>query len=119
MKTMESFLVMFYTLDQCFDCFPEEGLGGFLGAISPELWEDGQPADQAVLLDWKNISRPETITTQNITKKICDFLEYYEKRFGFNFTKTKQRLLAQKDDELVVNAVKKTAEMYKNFKYLN
>ena len=119
MKTMQSFLMMFYILDQCFDRFPEESLGGLLGAISPEIWEDGQPADRAVLHDWEKISHPETVTTHNIAKKICDFLEYYEMRFGFCFGKTKQRLLSQEVDEFVVNAVKRTVEMYKKFEYMN
>lgn len=119
MKTMESFLIMFYILDQCFDYFPEESLGGFLGAISPELWEDGQPVDRAILLDWEHISQPETITKQNIAKKICGFLEHYEKQFGFNFAKTKQQLCSQEADNFVVKAVKKTVEMYKRFGYLN
>lgn len=119
MKTMESFLIMFYILDQCFDCSPEESLGGLLGAISPELWEDGQPADRAVFLDWENISHPETITAQNITEKICGFLDHYEKQFGFNFAQTKQQLLSHEADKFVVNAVKNAAGMYKKFEYLN
>ena len=119
MKTMESFLMMFYILDQCFDYSSEESLGGLLGAISPELWEDGYPADRAILFDWESISPPETITTQNIAKRICDFLEHYEKQFGFSFSQTKQQLLLQKTDEFVVKAVKRTAEMYEKFEYMN
>ena len=43
MKEMQSFLMFFYILDQCYDQCPENDLGGFLGSISPELWEDGKP----------------------------------------------------------------------------
>lgn len=53
MKEMQSFLTFFYILDQCYEICPENDLGGFLGAISPELWADGRPIDQAVYHDWK------------------------------------------------------------------
>ena len=41
MRVMQSFLMFFYILDQCYEQCPENDLGGFLGSISPELWEDG------------------------------------------------------------------------------
>lgn len=56
MKVSESFLLFFYLLDQCYDICEEDDLGGFLGAISPELWGDEIPADLAILADWKNLT---------------------------------------------------------------
>lgn len=41
MKTMQSFLILFYILDRRFNQCKEDDLGGFLGAISPELCGDG------------------------------------------------------------------------------
>ena len=53
MRVMQSFLMFFYILDQCYEQCPENDLGGFLGSISPELWGDGKPMDKAVYNDWK------------------------------------------------------------------
>ena len=44
-------LDFFYILDQGYNQCKKDDLGGFLGAISPELWEDGQPADKAIFND--------------------------------------------------------------------
>ena len=119
MNTMQSFLMLFYLLDQCFDDCPEESLGGLLGAISPELWRDGQPADKAVLLDWEKFSRRETVNAQNIVRIICDFLECYENQFGFNFAQTKRWLLSQASEKNIRTAAEKTADIYKRFEYVN
>ena len=46
-EKMQSFLIFFYILDQCYDqCYrnkevEEDDLPWFLGAICPELWTDG------------------------------------------------------------------------------
>jgi len=53
-EKMESFLVLFYILDQCYEMCQENDLGGFLGMISPEMLEDGKPVDTAVYVDWKS-----------------------------------------------------------------
>ena len=119
MNTMQSFLMLFFILDQCFDDCPENSLGGLLGAISPELWRDGQPADKAILLDWEEVNRNETITTQNVVQKIYYFLECYEKLFGFSFAQTKQWLISQDTEKVVKTAVERTNDMYKRFKDVN
>ncbi len=119
MKLMQSFLMMFYILDMCFDQCPEDSLGGFLGAVSPELWGDGQPADKAVLHDWEQISLPETISTQNIVEKICEFLMCYEKQFGLDFSQTKRWLISQTNNTVIKKAEDKTSYMYKIFNYTN
>ena len=56
---MDSFLVFFYILEQCYILCHEDDLGGFLGAISPEIWEYGKPIDIAVYNDWQNQKPPE------------------------------------------------------------
>lgn len=49
MRIMQSFLIFFYILDQCWDqCYAEreveeDDLPWFLGAICPELWGMGSP----------------------------------------------------------------------------
>ena len=54
MRAMQSFLMFFYILDQCYEKCPENDMGGFLGAVSPELWKDGKLMDKAVYNDWQD-----------------------------------------------------------------
>lgn len=116
MRMMQSFLTFFYILDQCYEQCQEDDLGGLLGAISPEIWEDGQPMDKAMFNDWKEISSPDTVNEQNIMEKAYDFLDYYEKQFGFNFVKTKQ-WLNMSNSQIVENAISKSCLMYEKYAY--
>ena len=119
MKTMQSFLMFFYILDQCYAHCEEDMLGAFLGAISPELWGDGLPADQAVIGTWEKVSDPKTVNEQNVVKKSYDFLTYYENRFGLMFPQTKQCLITLDHQALVKNAVERTKGMYQKHNYRN
>lgn len=116
MKTMQSFLLFFYILDQGYDQCKEDDLGGFLGAISPELWEDGQPTDKAIYNDWQEITKPETVNISNIINKSYNFLIYYEKEYDFDFYKTKQWLLSISND-VVEKAYEKSEILYKKNGY--
>ena len=111
MKAMQSFLFFFYILDQGYSQCKEDDLGGFLGAISPEILEDGQPVDEAIYNDWREITDPETISISNIVKKSYDFLIYYEEEYGFNFCETRQWLLSISND-VVEKALEKSKIMY-------
>lgn len=117
MRTMQSFLMFFYILDQCYMKCRENDLGGFLGVISPELWEDGKPIDIAIYNDWKRISNPETINEDNILEKTYEFLIYYEKMFGYKFSETKQRLVKLNQKNVIEYAALCTAKMYQEFNY--
>ena len=119
MKTMQSFLIFFYILDQGYEQCKEDDLGGFLGAISPELLEDGQPVDKAIFNDWQKISDPQTVDANNIMERTYTFLKYYEQEFGFDFSKTKQWLLAIADEQVIEEAYDKTKLMYEKHKYDN
>lgn len=119
MKVMQSFLIFFYILDQCYNQCKEDDLGGILGAISPELWEDGQPADKAIFNDWQKISVSKTVEANAIVERIYAFLEYYEQEFGFDFFKTKQWLLATANEAVVEKAYDKAQIMYQKFRYDN
>lgn len=120
MRTMQSFLIFFYVLDQCYEQCHEDDLGGFLGAISPEIWEDGQPMDRAVFTDWQEMCNSSTgVNEQNVTEKAYDFLDYYEKQYGFNFTKTKQWLITLNNPEVFENAVIKAQILYDKFRLVN
>lgn len=116
---MKSFLIFFYVLDQGCAQYQEDDLGSFLGAISPELWADGQPMDKSIFDDWVKISNPETVDAGNIIKRTYDFLEYYESTFGFNFSQTKQWLLLATNKEIIKKAYGKAQIMYKKFCYDN
>lgn len=104
MNTMQSFLMFFYILDQCYEQCQEGDLGGFLGAISPEIWEDGQPMDKAIFNDWKNYSQVGLIDFENIIEKTLDFLEIYENNYGMNFKKTKDYLISLTNKEIIEKA---------------
>lgn len=119
MKTMQSFLIFFYILDQGYNNCKDDDLGGFLGAISPEIWEDGQPIDMAVFNDWKKISNPEATDMGNIVEKTYSFLEDYEREFGYNFFEIKQWLLATANEIIVKKAYAKSQLMYEKFHYVN
>lgn len=118
MKKMQSFLIMFYILDQCYDqSGKDEHLGGFLGMISPELWGDGCPIDQVVFNDWTEMSKPETMDRNNILDRIYSFLEYYEKEEGFAFPETKHWLLTMADEIIIEKACEKSHFMYQKYGY--
>lgn len=119
MKTMQSFLIFFYILDQGYNKCKNDDLGGFLGAISPEIWEDGQPIDKAVFSDWEKICNSETVNMNNIIGKTYAFLEYYEREFGYNFSETKQWLLTIANEIIVGKAYAESKLMYEKFQYIN
>lgn len=117
MKLMQSFLMFFYILDQCYDRCQESDLGGFLGLISPELWEDGTPINRAVYNDWKDRNHVESLDDQNIVNAVISFLDYYQKNFGYAFSKTKKLLKSMTNGEIVEKAAARTSMMYQRYHY--
>ena len=117
MKAMQSFLMFFYILDQCYGLYPEDDLGSFLGAVSPELWGDGKPMDKAVYQDWQDRNQMDCLNDQNIVKAVLDFLSYYQEKFGLDFSRTKLMLQKHADNGLVRKAADKTEMMYQKYKY--
>lgn len=96
-----SFLVFFYIVDKGYNQCKEDDLGGFLGAISPEIWEDGKPIDKAIYNDWLKFCKPKIINENNIIKRTYDFFGYYEKKIEFDFSKTKRWLISMDDKKIV------------------
>ena len=123
MKEMQSFLNFFYILDQCYNqCYGkgrEDDLPWFLGAICPELWDDGKPIDEAIFDEWLKFSDSKTIDINNIMEKTYLFLEYYELKFGFNFSKAKHLILTTTDKTVAQSAYDKAEVMYQEYKYDN
>ena len=120
MKDMESLLMMYFILDQCYWKDQEDMMGAFLGEISPDLVTDGRPADEAVLGDWKkSIPIPiKNLTNENILQYIRSFLEDYQKEFGSGrpFEKTLERL-KEVSEEDIREAEIKTKEAYNKYHY--
>ena len=120
MKDMESLLMMYFILDQCYWKDQEDMMGAFLGEISPDLLTDGRPADEAVLGDWKkSIPIPiKNLTNENILQYIRSFLEDYQKEFGSGrpFEKTLERL-KEVSEEDIREAEIKTQEAYNKYHY--
>ena len=99
---MDSFLVFFYILEQCYTLCHEDDLGGFLGAISPELWTDGKQTNN------KNMK----LDPESIVIRIYEFLETYEKKFGYDFSKTKKTLSSDITEEMIREALKQAKIRY-------
>ena len=117
MRVMQSFLMFFYILDQCYEQCPENDLGVFLGSISPELWEDGKPMDKAVYNDWKDRNDVALLNSQNIINATLDFLRIYQTKFGFDFSKTQSILKNKNGIEMLEKAAAKTDLMYQKYNY--
>ena len=116
---MQSFLMFFYILDQCYEICPENELGGFLGAISPELWADGRPIDQAVYHDWKTQNDVSLVNCQNIIDFTLKFLDFYESNYKYDFSKTKIVLRGVVDKKMIRAAIDKTDILYQRYNYDN
>ena len=120
MKDMESLLMMYFILDQCYWKDQEDMMGAFLGEISPDLLTDGGPADEAVLGDWKkSIPIPiKDLTNENILQYIRSFLEDYQKEFGSGrpFEKTLKRLQEVSEEDIREAAIK-TKTAYNKYHY--
>lgn len=116
---MQSFLMFFYILDQCYNLCQEDDLGGLLGAISPELWEDGKPIDKGVYDDWQDQNNAAYLNSQNIINATLNFLEFYQDKFGFDFSKTILILQNTVNKEIIEKAIDKTDMMYQKHCYDN
>lgn len=114
-RTMMLFL---YILDQAYDQCKEDDLGEFLGAISPEIWDDGQPVDKSIFDDWQKTNLTGKVDVGNITEKVYAFLAYYEQEFELDFSKTKQWLLTT-NKAIVEKTYDKDQAMYQKLQYDN
>lgn len=92
-------------------------MGGFLGAISPELWGDGMPMDIAVYNDWKRMGYETLSSPAEIMRSVYCFLENYETQYGYNFDKTKQWLHSTANEEMVSEAFQYAEQMQAKYQY--
>ena len=85
-------LVCFYVLDYCFWAHTDrcgmkhkDDLGALLGIMNPDMLLDGRPIDEAVLGYWNDVFQNVPNSDSEWIDTIDLFLDYYEKRFGFDF----------------------------------
>lgn len=52
-------------------------------------------------------------------ERIYNFLVYYEKEFGFDFSETKQWLISIENEAVIEKAYHNTQLMYQKFRYDN
>ena len=78
MKDPERFWIMFILLERCYfgttQTAETDGLGGLLGAISPDPWKDALPADPAILRDWEALPSSDSLTQNAMCSRILLFL---------------------------------------------
>lgn len=122
MKPMESFLMLYSLLDQCYDIdHGDDGdnvmvLGSFLGDIDPTFWDDGYPMDQAVYQDWFLQNDVSKLDQENIIPSVLRFLEFYEDR-GFYFGRTAELLQGPQSSEMLKSAAEFSRWMYQKHNY--
>ena len=74
MKDPQTFWICFVLLERCYFATHLDGLSALLGALSPELWGDGLPADLAFFADWEALLPLSDKTQHALTEHILFFL---------------------------------------------
>lgn len=111
---MRSFYHCFYLLDACYAHLGENDLGAVLGAMSPVLFgDDGMPVDRAYLNYWTEACA--ACQSKNILAQVDGFLSLLERRFGFQFPKTKQLLGQEGIETLVIAAAQNADDAYRKY----
>ena len=118
MKDMESFLMMYFIVDQCYWKEPEDPMAIFLGEISPYLLIDGRPFDTSVYKKRKEQVPINKLTDKNIMQYIYPFISGYQKEFGSDtaFQNTLKHL-KEVDEKMIKEAEIKTKEAYNKYHY--
>lgn len=117
MRKIKTFLMFYYILDQCYEVYPEDDFGGFLGSISPEMWGDGMPVDMGILDEWNDFCNEAIIDASNILSYVYGFMEYYECNYGFDFSNIKKWIKHEADKEVVQIALKRANEKFLKHDY--
>lgn len=89
--------IIFIILEYCYKICKDDDLGGLLGVMSHNMFSDNKPVDCAIYNDWISICH---LYDAGESKNIINFLEIYEKKYDFNFSKTKNVLFNINDDDL-------------------
>ena len=73
--------------------------------------------DKAVYNDWKDRNDVALLNNQNIISATLDFLQFYQTKFGFDFSKPKVSLRTLGRVRCLKKAATKTDLMYKKHNY--
>ncbi len=104
---MKNYLICYYILQQCMFETLEDDLTILLSKMSPELTDDGRPADEKIYKRWKNTIDADTMSIDEITKAIAHRLELT----AYDFKKT-IKLLKSGDMEYYLYQAKERAEEF-------
>lgn len=85
MRYPKEFWLLFLLLDRCYTHCREDDLGGLLGALNPQIWADGLPADRADLADWEDTHHDDDLRRDAFIKRVIAFLQDFCCRYGFDF----------------------------------
>lgn len=73
MRYPKEFWLLFLLLDRCYTHCQEDGLGILLGALNPQIWADGLPADRADLEEWEDTHRDSDLRRNAFLTRIIAF----------------------------------------------
>ena len=76
-----------------------------------------QTNDKAVYNDWKVRNDAALLNSQNIINATLDFLQFYQTKFGLDFSKTRSILENTSGIEMLEKAATKTDLMYQKYNY--
>ena len=118
MKKMQSYIIMFYTLEHCYWICKEDALGALLGAMNPELMADGYPID-GVMLDvwWDDITKHAEITEDNYADYVYKFVQYYNDTVGFPMPETLKLVKNGTNARLYREALEYSEKLYAKYGY--
>lgn len=88
MRYPKEFWLLFLLLDRCYAHCQEDDLGILLGALNPQIWADGLPADRADLAEWEDTHHDDDLRRDAFINRIIAFLQDFGHRYGFDFSRT-------------------------------
>lgn len=94
---------MLKILDYCYQINGSDDLGGLLGVLSTDIWEDNHPADIANYYIWLECAK--LIESNGIVLTIISFLERLMSEFEFDLQSTTAllRTISNEEVNLLIN----------------
>lgn len=99
--------MLYYILEWCWNQYPEDALGAFLSAISPDVLIGREPVDIAIYYEWREHtgSVSDFACAEDFIKAAYDFMTFYENQYGFPLTHTRELLQnIPNKEEMFINA---------------
>ena len=107
----QAYLAMFNLLDGYYWSARDDILGGMLGFMSTDIFEEDMPADSAVWSTWENcvnkITNNQSISSEEAFQSMLIFLRLYHEKFGFDLNWLFEELMNNSaHDEKWTNSVR-------------